>query len=252
MSAFARHGIDHLSISSLNLFASEPALWVMERLLGRRGPVGAAAHRGTAAEAGIALGLLDPDLPVADCQAYAVKVFDELTALSRDARVEKERTGVPSIVWQGLERLRPRGAPTATQQEIRVMLPGCPLPWLGYVDLFYADHAPGVVVDIKSTLRLPSEPSTGHARQVSLYTYNTPYAAKIAYFTPGRSEVYEIGEEAKQQHIADLVNIAGRLERFLGLSDDPAVLASVVVPDVDSFYYADPVTRALAKEVFGL
>ncbi len=36
--AFERHGIDHLSPSSLNLWAAEPALWVMERLLGRKSP----------------------------------------------------------------------------------------------------------------------------------------------------------------------------------------------------------------------
>jgi hypothetical protein len=35
-SSFERHGIDPLSASSLNLWAAEPALWVMERLLGRR------------------------------------------------------------------------------------------------------------------------------------------------------------------------------------------------------------------------
>ena len=45
-------------------FAAEPALWVMERLLKMTGPVGAAAHRGTAAEAGIVAGLLNPDMPI--------------------------------------------------------------------------------------------------------------------------------------------------------------------------------------------
>ena len=41
-SSFERHRIEHLSASSLNLWAAEPALWVMERLLGRspRGPPG--------------------------------------------------------------------------------------------------------------------------------------------------------------------------------------------------------------------
>ena len=52
MNPFDRHGIDHLSVCQLNLWAAAPAIWVMERLLGRRAPVGAAAHRGTAVEAG--------------------------------------------------------------------------------------------------------------------------------------------------------------------------------------------------------
>ena len=50
---FARHGIDHLSASSCNLFACQPAMWIAERLLRRAAPVGASAHRGTAIEAGV-------------------------------------------------------------------------------------------------------------------------------------------------------------------------------------------------------
>ena len=53
MNPFAVHHIEHLSISQLNLWAAAPAVWVMERLLGRKTPVGAAAHRGTAVEAAL-------------------------------------------------------------------------------------------------------------------------------------------------------------------------------------------------------
>ena len=59
-SAFERHGIGHLSASSLNLWAAEPALWIMERLLGRRAPAGIPAARGKAVEAGVNIGLYDP------------------------------------------------------------------------------------------------------------------------------------------------------------------------------------------------
>ena len=50
MNPFERHGIGHLSASSINLYAAQPAIWVMQRLLKKAGPVGAAAHRGTAAD----------------------------------------------------------------------------------------------------------------------------------------------------------------------------------------------------------
>jgi hypothetical protein len=60
---FERHGIGHLSASSLNLWAAEPALWIMERLLGRRSPSGIPAARGKAVEAGVNIGLHDPALP---------------------------------------------------------------------------------------------------------------------------------------------------------------------------------------------
>jgi len=251
--AFERHGIDHLSISSVGLFANEPALWVAERLLGEKAPVGAAAHRGTAAETGIVAGLMSPGRwTLEDCQKQALAAFDDLTALCADPRKDKEREGIAGLVTQGLKRLLPQGVPSVAQQRITVNLPGVPVPWLGFLDLGYAPTAEraGVVVDIKTTLRMPSEPSRAHCRQVALYCYGTRCTAQVAYVTPSKSEVYAV--EGLDTHIADLVNVANRLERFLSLSDDPRELASVVVPNVDSFYYSDPVTRAMALRVFGL
>ncbi|OYZ12814.1 MAG: hypothetical protein B7Y35_15775, partial [Sphingomonadales bacterium 28-64-96] len=58
--AFERHGLDHLSASSINLFVAQPAMWAMQKLLGHKSRVGAAAHRGTAVEAGVEMGLFDP------------------------------------------------------------------------------------------------------------------------------------------------------------------------------------------------
>ena len=60
--AFERHGLDHLSASSINLFVAQPAMWAMQKLLGHKSRVGAAAHRGTAVEAGVEMGLFDPTL----------------------------------------------------------------------------------------------------------------------------------------------------------------------------------------------
>ena len=74
-SSFERHGIDHLSASSLNLWAAEPALWVMERLLGRRSPTSAVAARGKAVEQGIHVGLMHPDREIAACIAAAEATF---------------------------------------------------------------------------------------------------------------------------------------------------------------------------------
>lgn len=246
MNGFEKHGIRHLSPTSVNLFAAEPALWVVERLLNRRGPVGCAAHRGTAAEAGIVHGLLRPEAPVADCQAVALAEFDRLTALSGDPRRAKEREGVPGIVATALPELRQYGIPQ-TQVKVEKTLPGVPVPWLGFIDLFFPES--GVVVDIKSQLRLSSEISTGHARQVGLYVHGTNHEARIAYCAPSKMAVYRLEDPAS--HVAALGNIAQRMERFLSLGD-AQFLASIVVPDPDSFYYSDATTRAICREVYAL
>lgn len=248
MNAFERHGISHLSASSLNTFAAQPALWVMERLLHKRGPVGCAAHRGTAAETGIVHGLLNPTAPIEECQAAALAQYDSLTALSGDPKRQKEREALPAIVATGIAELRQYGIPDEVQRRIDVTLPGVPVPFLGFADLGWTAHA--LTLDIKTQLRLTSEISTPHARQVALYLHGSNREGRVAYITPAKIGVYRLEDAA--EHIEAMANIARRLERFLSVSSDPAELAAIVVPDVDSFYFNDPVTRALARETFGL
>jgi hypothetical protein len=72
---FRRHGIDHLSASSLNVWAAQPALWVMARLLGRRAPMGLPVARGKAVEQGVRLGLLDPAKSADECAAQAERMM---------------------------------------------------------------------------------------------------------------------------------------------------------------------------------
>lgn len=246
--AFERHGITHLSASSLNLYAAQPALWVMQRLLKKSGPVGAAAHRGTASETGIVHGLVNQTATAAECQEAALRQYDSLTALSGDPKRIKEREAVPGIVATALPELRAYGVPDEVQKRIDVMLPEVPVPFLGFADLGWSSH--GITLDVKTTLRLPSAISTPHARQVALYLYGTNREGRIAYCTPGKIAVYRL--ENADTHLAHVVNIAKRLERFLSVSDDAEELAAMLVPDTDSFYVNDPVTRALVVETFGL
>lgn len=248
MNPFEAHGITHLSASSLNLFAAQPALWVMQRLLKKSGPVGCAAHRGTAAETGIVHGLLNPAAPVEECQQIALAQYDSLTALSGDPKRQKEREAVPAIVATGIAELRQYGIPDEVQQRIDVKLPDVPVPFLGFADLGWSRHA--LTLDIKTQLRLASEISTPHARQVALYLHGTNREGRVAYVTPAKIGVYRLDDAAA--HLAAVANIAQRLGRFLAVSRDPMELAAMVVPDTDSFYVNDPITRALVRETFGL
>lgn len=247
MNGFERHGIGHVSASSLNLFAAQPALWVMERLLKRRGPVGCAAHRGTASESGIVYGLLNPDADVTACQALALSEYDKLAALSGDPRREKEREAIPDIVATALPELRAYGVPDLLQSKIERQLEGVSVPLIGFLDVGWTRH--GITLDIKTSLRLSSEINPSHARQVAGYVAGTNNEGRIAYCTPKKIGVYRLENAAA--HLADLANIARRLERFLSVSSDPAELAAMVIPDLDSFWFSDPTTRALAKETFG-
>ena len=247
MNGFEMHGIGHISVSSLNTWKWQPALWVCERLLKQRGSVGAAAHRGTASESGIAHGLLNPTAAVEECQQIALAEFDRLTALSGDPKRAKEREAVPGIVATGLAELRQYGVPDEVQKRIEVTLEGVPVPFLGFQDFGWSNFA--ITLDLKTQLRLSSEISSAHAAQVALYCHGTNREGRVAYVTPSKVGVYRLTDAA--EHTAALANVAQRLERFLRLSRDPHELAALVTPDFDHWMWSDPVTRATGRQVFG-
>lgn len=250
MNPFEAHGLDHVSPSQINLFCAAPALWVMEKLLKIRSPVGAAAHRGTAAEDGIIAGLIELTKPVEECIEIANRRFRELTALSRDPNRAKEGDAVAGIVKQGLKELRPYGVPTSTQGKIKYEAEGLAVPIIGFYDLRWEGQ--GILTDIKTQLKLSSEIKTPHARQVSLYkaAISDNLDCRISYITDKKSATYHL--ENYRNHVDALLKIALTMQRFLAISNDAHELAGLVAPDTDSFYFNNPVARQNAFELWGV
>lgn len=248
MNVFERANISHLSPSSLNLFADEPALWILRYLLGHKFSIGCAAHRGTAAEAGVQAGLVDVSKPVEECQQIALAAYDRLTALSADSRRAKEREAVPGIVANAVNELRQYGPLTAYQEKIINRFDDVPVDILGYADFQFA--AAGVIVDLKTSLRLANEITLPHARQVSHYVVAGNMEGRLCYVTPTKFAVYRLENPA--EHYAAMNNVARRLQRFLSISADPMELAGIVTPRIGGFWWSDPMARAAALEIYGL
>jgi len=254
---FDLHGIGHLSASSLNLWASEPAVWAMERLLGHRGPGSAFMARGKAVEDGIHLGLLDASEPVEACIARALAAYDREMALTADARRESERDQIAGYVEHGLAELRQYGVPTAYQDRIEMRLDDVAVPLIGYIDWRFDQH--GLIVDLKTSARLPSAISLAHARQGAIYARaHGNYAMRFAYVKPVASKkdgravtVYELPAADIDRQLAALRQIALRLGRFLAVSKDPQELCGLLVPDYERFHWSNPVTRARGAEIYG-
>lgn len=257
MNPFERHNIDHLSPSAINLYAAEPALWVMERLLGHRSPPGAAAIRGRAVEYGIHLGLMEPHRSVEDCVAAAEKAFDRDMALNPDPQRDHERGNIAGYVRNGLAELRQYGVPTAAQDRVEICLDDVPVPVGGYIDWRFDQH--GLVVDLKTAERLPSAISDPHGRQGAVYgAAHHNYGMRFAYAKPtagkkdGRTvAVYEMSADDIRRHLTALRQIAIRLGRFLALSTDPHELAGLLVPDFERFWWRNPIARSHGRNVYG-
>lgn len=245
MSGLKLHKIEHVSASSLNLFAAEPAMWVMERLLKMRSPVGPAAHVGTAVEAGVEWALLY-HAERYDALPCALERYDEL---SQDA---DQKLKIAGMLEQALRQLEPYGRPDVPedgrQHRVEIALDGVPVPCVGYTDFVFHDH--GIIVDLKTSSTLPSAIKVSHARQGAVYARAFGnYAMRFCYATPKKSAVYVLENPA--DHLAALANIARRLDRFLAVSADPAELAAIVCPDYDSFYWSAPEARANGLKTFG-
>lgn len=232
------------SPSACNLFCASPSMFVLEKVLGFRQPVGAPAHRGTAVEDGVTVGLLDPSASLQACTDVAFKKYDTITALSGDTRREDYRTTIPAMVEQALSELRPYGIPSKCQGFIEWRPEGLNLPVIGYFDYEFEQH--GILVDLKTTEKLPSSIKPPHARQVSFYCPSDNFDARLTYVTPKKKATYKV--ENIREHRAALYQIALRIEKFLSLSDDPEFFKSITAPDVESFYWSGPPARQLAFE----
>ena len=245
MNGFSAHNIDHLSASSLNAYATQPASWCMERLLKVSVPVSAAAHRGTAIEAGVTIGLLYPDYDIEKCQGIATQKFNELTALSGDPKRQQEADAVAPSVEIALAELRQYGFPHGVQERIEKPLGDDLPPLIGFIDFRFGP----TVVDLKTQLRLSSDISTPHARQVAGYVAGTNHEGRVCYVTPKKAGVYRL--EDVEQRFNELRQIAIRLERFLAISNDPHELAGLLVPDTTHYFWSNPIAEAHRKEVYG-
>lgn len=238
--------LPHYSPSSLNLFCASPSMFVLEKVLGVRQPVGSPAHRGTAVEAGVTAGLMEPEKPLPECIKIAEQKYDQITALSSDARRAEYRETIGGMVTSALEELRPYGVPSQTQGKIEWRPEGLNAPILGYFDFHWGDH--NITVDLKTTEKLPSAVKVPHARQVALYVTSNNADARAAYVTPKKRATYRI--DNINDHRFALHQIALRCERFLSLSDDPEFFVGITAPDFESFYWGGP-ARQVGFEKWG-
>jgi hypothetical protein len=239
---------DHHSPSSLNLFTAEPAMWVLEKIIKLKQPVGIPAHRGSAVEAGVNAGLHDFDLEEKACIDVALTEFDSRAAMSGDPRREKYRDDIADMVTTALDELRRYGKPSGMQGRVENRPSELLLPILGYYD-FAWEHL-GILADLKTTERMPSEIKVGHARQVAHYATSDNVDARLIYVTPKKLEAYHL--ENVNAHRKALVRVAATVERWLTASDDPFYFIDRTIPDIESFYWKEPAARQLAYQYWGI
>lgn len=258
MNGFEAHNIETLSPSKIMLFASSPALFVLENVLKRRQPVGTVAHRGASVECGVNHALENMGADIEECIGLAEAEFRKRAALSSDPRKEKHGKSIRPITINAVNELRPYGQPTTRQKRVTVQLDDVLVPIRGDFDFAWDHH--GILSDLKTSDTIPSKIKTSHAWQVSLYlrgysdnfegriTYAGPAGDKSATTTP-RAVTYTL--ENPREHLESMRRVALTIQRFLAVSTDPQELIGITAPDMDQYFFADKATRQAAFETWG-
>jgi hypothetical protein len=223
----------------------------MTYLLKEKRPSSAAMQRGIAVEDGVVVCLDGGTLT--DAVAAALARFDKEITFA-DEKSEKERAAIAPMIELAVAELEQYGKPSfsidGSQQKVSITCngDGWKIPIIGFLDLVYPDH--GLVVDLKTTMRMPSTMTQSHKRQRCIYQrcLGGNQQVKFLYVTPKKSGWLEDGDVDAE--LATVKAHCNRLERFLSVSDDPKYLASIVPVDPTHFYWSDCIDQR--KEIFGI
>lgn len=234
---FKTYGINHLSASQLTTFTSDPSRWFAQKVLGYRSPSSAAMERGKAVESGIVAAITGTAL--ADATEAALTEYDRATRFaSIQGDIAAERENIGPMIAQAVPALERYGVPSfpegGGQHKITIPVRFGPeedqtIEILGYMDLVYDD----CVIDVKSTMRIPSDMPFNHRIQAAIYARTSNKPVKFLYTSPKKTLFLEDSDTAASQR--DVRAIVQRMAAFLSLSDDPEILKAAVPVIVDAF-----------------
>ncbi len=255
MSGFELHGIDHSSPSSVNMWSEAPCAWVAKYLYGKKFNFSLAAKAGVLVEDAV-VSVLARGMTAAAAIEQAVAEYNRASVFGCSDGEQKRGAAIPLMIELTLEELAQYGEPEfetdvvkgIAQKKIEVMCNGgeWKLPLIGYLDFHFPKH--GVVVDLKTTMRLPSEMSRGHLRQGSVYKQAMGnHAVRFLYVTGKGCKWHDIEDHAAV--LSEIKAILIRQESFLRLGAKD-VLRSVVPVMSGSYYWSDDADTR--KELYGV
>ena len=250
MNGFEMHGLEHSSISQINKWIGCPSAWVSHYLFDNRGGSSPAMWRGIFTEQAVS-DTITNKLPMAEAIAQALTDYDAKFDFGDD-KIEKERGNIKPMTELAVEALEPYGVPEFPEDgsQHRVSMTakgkGWSIEFMGYIDFKFPEH--GLIVDLKTTMKMPSTMAIGHQRQRAFYQKaNGNMAVKFLYVTPKKVDMKEDGDA--DELMAEIKAQLTRQEAFLRLGDKE-LLKSIVPVDPDSFYWRGD--EKIRLELFGV
>jgi hypothetical protein len=227
MNPFEKHGIGHLSPSSLNLFIAQPGIWAWRYLARQKEASNERMIRGNAVEAGFVA--LLRGAAWADALEHAHSVFWVNFCAESPEAIEQGRLIEPMLkqclAWSAPSELN------AAQIQVEHWFDDVPVPVMGYVDLAFE----GADIDLKTTMRCPSKPDNSHVRQVSLYRAARNKAGGLLYVTDKKHAYFDVTDEMMAKGLAEFADAARRVTKLLGAFEKPEDILAILPIDYDDF-----------------
>jgi hypothetical protein len=238
---FARHGINHISASSLRLFKENLSVWIGRYLLKVSDEAGPKAWRGTAVEAGLDMHLF-ASAPYEHALITAQTAWDVKAQGVIDDEAAKEYELLGDFLHQAILAFKDKGMPLTRQAAIKLTLPGIEVPLTGYTDYRYTEHA----YDLKTTHRIPTKGATpSHVEQMAAYMLATGIPFTLVYVSSKRWSAFDITPQMAAEGYDRLLESAHALRAFLAKVEDGRDALTMCAPDYDNYYFTPPMIEAV-------
>lgn len=252
MNGFEKHGIKHLSASSINMYTNAPCAWVAKYLFNEKFSFANAARAGVLAEdavTSVLTGAMTQDQAI----EFATKAYMKEIALGGSDSDRKRGDGIEGFVLQALEVLRPYGKPSfeglpginaQKQIELLCKTDTFEMPLTGFLDYYYPEQ--NLVIDLKTTMRMPSEMSFEHIVQGCIYKKAMNSDVKFLYVTPKKSCVFDI--ENEDEVLAKVKKNIIRMEKML--RHDASDIKDMIPVAINSYYWSGD--ENLRNQIYGI
>lgn len=199
------------SFSSVGKFINNPSAWLCHYALGLRSPSTPAMVRGNVSEFGAYYKLKRASQIKSDklCSKLLKWKFDRNKFV--DGKGELQNSIAIADVFTKFLQDRQLTRVVSYQKEISQTIQGLSYPVRAFTD-FEFDN---IIVDAKSTMRMPSAPKVDHIRQQALYSklYNKPTA--LLYATPKKTMYYQLEQNDIEDGYNQMLSYFKSLENYI-------------------------------------
>jgi len=255
-SPFINHNIEHLSVSKINAWISNPAS-VLYAMAGGVDDFGPSAWRGKAVEEGFEKLMLSNNLSVEQVIQISESSFDAQIKWDgfTDEKINKERSTISDYVKAGYNHFANLGEPTSCQKRILYEFDELEIPFIGYIDFEFGKsgdfyHA---IRDCKTSVQSLNKMKESHSRQLALYGASAGTdMTELWIDNITRRNVQTVRLENPKKYLENIVQASLGFRKFLSISNDIEELLSMIQPDLDDWRWANSKTKKQAKQIWRL